>query len=224
MTDNSELDNFFSTTIQKENENTKTQNTTEEISDVSLEDEFARLLNNFISGEDTPPPSTEAKPQSNTSSGLEDFITEEKQTQPQNLDNFVTTEAPASKENLDNFITEDSSTDLTSALSQAKVEVMPEKSEEEILLKSEEFELSRAIYNFQDGINAIADKKNLKTPAMEYDYKMLYPNYKPSVGRKIAQYLLDCWDLINKYDPENMKRLSKDATEPDVETARDRTA
>lgn len=212
MSDNNELDSFFSELSNNEPKKEASPKQ-QETSDVSLEDEFARLLNNFISGEDTPPPSTEAKPQSNTSSGLEDFITEEKQTQPQNLDNFVPTEAPASKENLDNFITEDSSTDLTSALSQAKVEVMPEKSEEEILLKSEEFELSRAIYNFQDGINAIADKKNLKTPVMEYDYKMLHPNYKPSVGRKIAQYLLDCWDLINKYDPENMKRLSKDATD-----------
>ena len=40
---------------------------------------------------------------------------------------------------------------------------------------------------------------------------MLYPNYKHSIGKKIAQYLLACWDIMNKYDPENMKRLSKDA-------------
>ena len=40
---------------------------------------------------------------------------------------------------------------------------------------------------------------------------MLYPNYKPSIGKKLAQYLLACWDIMNKYDPENMKRLSKDA-------------
>ena len=45
----------------------------------------------------------------------------------------------------------------------------------------------------------------------DYTEEMLYPNYKPSVGKKIAQHLLECWDVINKYDPENMKRLSKDA-------------
>lgn len=54
-------------------------------------------------------------------------------------------------------------------------------------------------------------KKNLKVPDTDYKEDMLYPNYKPSIGKKIAQYLLACWDIMNKYDPENMKRLSKDA-------------
>ena len=78
-------------------------------------------------------------------------------------------------------------------------------------LKQEEQELARAVANFQDGIVAMADKKNLKVPDTDYKEDMLYPNYKPSIGKKIAQYLLACWDIMNKYDPENMKRLSKDA-------------
>ncbi len=193
MADNN-LDSFFAELSDNEPEK-ETSSKPQETSNASLEDEFARLLNNFISGEDAPS-SPEPKAQSNASSELDGFITEEKQNQ-----------------NLDNFIIADSSKDISSSLGEVKVDVLPEKSEEEIMLKTEEYELSRAIYNFQDGINAIADKKNLKTPSIEYDYKMLHPNYKPSVGRKIAQYLLDCWDLINKYDPENMKKLSKNATD-----------
>ena len=80
-------------------------------------------------------------------------------------------------------------------------------------LKAEEQELARAVTNFKDGVEAMAGSKNLRMPQTDYTEDMLKPNYKPSTGKKIAQYLLDCWDIINKYDPENMKRLSPEATD-----------
>ena len=201
MSDNNELDSFFSELSNNEPKKEASPKQ-EEASDVNLEDEFARLLNDFITGE-------------NSSSPTSQVTSLNKEIEP-SLDNFINEEILEQTKELDNFITQDTNqdtSDLGVELSQTTPTSLPEQSEEESLLKPEEFELSRAIYNFQDGINAIADKKNLKAPSIDYNYKMLHPNYKPSVGRKIAQYLLDCWDVINKYDPESMKKLSKNATD-----------
>lgn len=202
------LDAFISTP------EAKTQEETTEM--VNLEDEFAKLLNDFIG--QSSKPAEEQKPETSVeeSMGLDSFITptdvspkgQASQAPSENvgLDSFITpTAAPSTSQSngagLDEFITAE----------------QPAESESEAVsasgLKAEEFELARSVSNFQDGIYSLADKRNLKVPETDYEEKLLIPNYKPSVGKKIAQYLLDCWDLINKADPENMKRLSKDAND-----------
>ncbi len=227
-----------------------------------LEDEFAKLLNDFInqSTEEVPSQKTSASNQTTTmpESGLESFITtsENNMNNPQTesgLESFITptenNNAPQSENSLDSFITqpdggldsfitpqvsgsstegansttksqastiqtESESTSISSELSSLQtltIEKNQVAEEEKNKLKNEEKELARAVTNFKDGVIALAEKKNLKVPETDYNEDMLYPNYKPSVGKKIAQYLISCWDVINKYDPENMKRLSKDA-------------
>lgn len=182
---------------------------------VNLEDEFAKLLNDFI-GQDIKSQETTNSQSSTTaaaSTGLDSFVTQDNAEKSQSsinigLDSFVTApetiKTSTNNNGLDGFITPSSVATET----QAETEVETESG-----LKAEERELARAISNFQDGIFSITDKKNLKVPETEYTEAMLCPNYKPSIGKKIAQYMLDCWDILNKADPENMKRLSKDATD-----------
>lgn len=199
------LDAFITTPEAKPQSETATET-------VNLEDEFTKLLNDFI-GQDS---KQQVEPKNVDSpketSGLDSFITPTKNETDTaaasvGLDSFITPSAaaPANSQNsatgLDGFVTPELSTESEAA------EVSSSG------LKPEEFELSRAVSNFQDGIYSLADKKNLRVPKTEYTENLLIPNYKPSVGKKIAQYLLDCWDLINKADPENMKRLSKDAND-----------
>ncbi len=166
-----------------------------------LEDEFAKLLNDFINQDKEPSKlSVEEKIQEG---GLDSFIT----AGGSGLDSFVS-ETPVQEGTFDSL---DSM--LSSAVVPPSESVVDEDSSEpeENRLKAEEQELARAVANFQDGMYALAEKKNLKVPATDYREELLIPNYKPSTGKKIAQYLLASWDIINKYDPENMKRLSKDA-------------
>ena len=197
MSDNNELDNFFSNLSDEQKPTEEAPKG--EISSASLEDEFARLLNNFITGEDTLSSSSSTNKEETLA--LKDFITEDAESASENT-------------NLSDFITqEETETSSELNLDNLQINAAEEVREGEELLKQEEQELSRAIYNFQDGLLAISDKKNLKAPTIDYEPKMLYPNYKPSVGRKFAQYLLESWDILNKYDPENMKRLSKNATD-----------
>ena len=205
------LDAFITSNTPQNQPDNKQKNSKTE----NLEDEFAKLLNDFINQENTDnkevSKETENKVQNTiVTDSLDNF---QKKIEQNGLENFITTSKNPEKqtENLDNFITAPNK-GPTAAPDINQVQPEEKKSiAEEDELKSEERELARAIGNFQDGIYALADKKNIKAPETDYNPKMLLPNYKPSIGKKIAQYLLSCWDFINQYDPENMKRLSKNA-------------
>ena len=230
--------------------------------DVNLEDEFAKLLNDFIaqdsdSGANTAQEPTLAEPvrqaapaqpqevsldgfvspsenlapiepvqeqgfdldsfidvsnDVNSLDSLDSYTTSDNSSSEDNaggLDGFVTTEEYSSSESgLDGFVDENTGgSSLDGMISSSPNE------EAESGLKSEEQELARAISNFKDGVTVMANSKSLKMPTTDYEESMLSPNYKPSIGKKIAQYLLDCWDIINKYDPEDMKRLSPNASD-----------
>ena len=197
MNDDNSLDAFL------------TEDTSTDKKNKNIEDEFAQLLNAFIS-------------QDKMSGNPENKKTED------SLDSFLTSPVVSSgnasatqlqqddsgKESSENNAHSVSMENLSEIMAQTTVTTSQNTQDNDTAsnkLKQEEQELARAVANFQDGIMAMADKKNLKLPDTDYEEDMLYPNYKPSIGKKIAQYLLACWDIMNKYDPENMKRLSKDA-------------
>ncbi len=226
---------------------------------VNLEEEFAKLLNDFIGHEkasETKEPeanSTELDsfiaPAENQASvpnigsldsfvtaqpaptpeGLDGFVTPQSTPETSGLDSFVTPQSSPTSEGLDGFVTPQSApaaggldsfvTPPATANGQLDelAKVTPQTTNtsttSQNTLKAEEQELARAVSNFQDGLYSLADRKNLKLPTTDYNEEQLKPNYKPSVGKKIAQYMLDGWDLISKADPENMKRLSKNAND-----------
>lgn len=189
-----ELDAFFTSS------NNTPQPEEKEISSSALEDEFSKLLNSFIEESNSSTAST--------NKSLDDFLgpTEEPKdtSSPSSLDSFVTTSAI-------NSIDDDRINNLFENTEDVGAPI--QLTEEQANLKPEELELARAVANFQDGIYALSEKKNLKAPTTDYSDSQLNPNYKPSVGKKIAKYLLESWDILNKYDPENMKRLSKNAND-----------
>lgn len=207
------LDDFLNQSVEKQSTEEKEEPSTT----VKIEDEFAKLLNDFInqSKETTVPQNEEAKEEtldsflSEAGSGLDSFITTNNTPQQAKTNTPGTTFQPMQNK-VENTAPQETINNLSDLqnITVVKQQVTPE---EKSKLKDEEKELARAVTNFRDGITALAEKKNLKTPDTDYTEDLLYPNYKPSIGKKIAQYLLDCWDILNKYDPENMKRLSKDA-------------
>lgn len=203
------LDSLMTTSQPSENKEEKEETTSEDDA-VSLEDEFAALLNSFVKQDG-------GQPQSQPAS--QNQIKAEPQKEEGGLDSFLTTPSPTSTSTSDDALDE-----LSSLITPAPVTVTPENGgldammtpEDEIEnnpnnLKPEEKELASVFSKFQDGMGRISQKKNLKLPTTDYKEEQLKPNYKPSIGKKIAQYLLSCWDVISKYDPETMKKLSKDA-------------
>lgn len=209
------LDDFLNQTIEKTE---KKEEKKENPETVKIEDEFAKLLNDFINQDKkviaSPKDETLDSFLVQSESGLESFITPTESTVEES-NSAAPVAQPMPQANAEPMqISPNETLDNLSELANLqtiKVEKEQVAQEEKTKLKDEEKELARAVTNFRDGVIALAEKKNLKVPETDYNEDMLYPNYKPSVGKKIAQHLLDCWDVINKYDPENMKRLSKDA-------------
>ena len=183
-------------------------------------------LDSFLSQSSSTSTNTTSK-SNQSAGGLDSFLTSQSSsnTQSSGLDSFLTSQSSSSTQSsgLDGFLTPQTSSDAPSSGLDAMItpySSTPQQPTSSIdvdelnkELKQEEAELARAILNFKDGIIAITQRKKLKTPQTEYNDDMLKPNYKPSVGKKIAQFLLDGWDALNKYDPENMKRLNKNATD-----------
>lgn len=261
--DNNGLDSFLSG---ESGTTTPNNNTTEEI---NLEDEFAKLLNDFVNqGNTTSQPKetiapTNPSPQIQTA-GLDSMLTPTNNSdinnnisnsfttpsQPQTsggLDGFITGTAaptvlpqnnlasnnPPTAGGLDSMISSPSNASASGGLDSMVTNNVPASTniggtsgldsmvtppaeqeattKESSGLKEEERELAQKIKNFQDSMGVISMKKNLKTPTTDYMPEMLIPNYKPSIGKKIAEYLLASWDIINKYAPEDMKRLAPDA-------------
>lgn len=193
MAEEQSLDAFLNKSVEK----TEASNAVKEES----EDEFSKLLNDFV---------TQGKEAAEAATKGEYKPIPEKENI--GLDSFLTSEE---KGGLDSFITQSSTDNNEESLDSMLTTITPttqiSQNDDSGKMKPEEQELARAIVNFQDGVAALVEKKNLKMPQTEYREEMLIPNYKPSVGKKIAQFMLDCWDVINKYDPENMKKLSKTA-------------
>ena len=160
-----ELDAFFTSS------NNTPQPEEKEISSSALEDEFSKLLNSFIEESNS---STAF-----TNKNLDDFLgstEEQKDTSPSSLDSFVTTSAI-------NSIDDDRINNLFENTEDVGAPI--QLTEEQANLKPEELELARAVANFQDGIYALAEKKNLKVPTTDYSDSQLNPNYKPSVGKNM---------------------------------------
>jgi len=250
--ENSGLDSFLTPEDNNQNTENKEQNVGVGI---NLEDEFAKLLNDFVNQGSPKPTETSSSSDSSldnlmtsqnqpaSTEGGDGFVTETSSTSTGGLDNYVSSSTTEPTGGLDGFVTQETTEqsaggldDLVSAPtpstsgsldelvtpeddSQAGINggldglVTPEAepAAEERGLKEEEYELAQKIKNFQDSMTVISMKKNLKLPQTDYVPDMLIPNYKPSIGKKIAEYLLACWDIINKYAPEDMKRLAPDA-------------
>jgi hypothetical protein len=188
------LDAFLNSGDNSQKTNNETSN--KDTSSINVENEFAELLNSFIT-QDTGGEETK---------------------QDEGLDSFISAASfPES-----NSTSESNPDSIDSLLTAVKVETISVESNNNDTpvktLKSEEQDLARSISNFKDAIYTMADKKNLKLPETDYNEEMLYPNYKPSVGKKIATYLLACWDIVYRYDPENMKKLAKDANDEEYLT------
>ena len=220
------LDSFFNTTNQNNSNKKQDDN-------VDLETEFEKLLKDFINNEDAQkldgiinnPANRDFKIETSRKDEDEedsDSILDKLINTPlknvdksSGLDGFLST--PEESGGLDGFLTpapETSALDGFISQPSEKQNVKPIISDGlNRELKKEEAELARAIVNFSDGVRYLTAKKKLKLPQTDYTDEMLKPNYKPSIGKKIAQFLIDGWEVLNKYDPESMKKLRKDAND-----------
>ena len=80
-------------------------------------------------------------------------------------------------------------------------------------LGTDEVELAQAYQNLIDAVTAISLAYEKQMPELIFDPSRLVPNYKPSLGRKIVQDTLSCWDLMFSAFPEKLSTISPNSTD-----------
>ncbi len=78
---------------------------------------------------------------------------------------------------------------------------------------NDEAELVQAYANFVDAVMAIAAMRQLDFPVLSFVPQSLIPNYKPSLGRKIVNDTLICWDIMLSAFPETLSSLNPNSTD-----------
>lgn len=80
-------------------------------------------------------------------------------------------------------------------------------------LLPEEKSLFDAYRNFRDTIFVIAYKSNLKAPKFYISADVLYPKYKPSIGKAIAKDSVIGWDILIKTHAPRLESIDHNATD-----------
>ena len=75
-------------------------------------------------------------------------------------------------------------------------------------LGNDEMELAQAYANFIDAVSAIAAIYTIRVPEFEFSPKMMIPNYKPSIGKKIVSDATLCWDIMFQAFPSKLATLN----------------
>lgn len=75
-------------------------------------------------------------------------------------------------------------------------------------LGNDEMELAQAYANFIDAVSAIAAIHTIRVPEFEFSPKMMIPNYKPSIGKKIVSDATLCWDIMLQAFPSKLATLN----------------
>ncbi len=140
------------------------------------------------------------------------------------LNDFINTQlsdVDADLPQQENRIVVDDEDNLLQALPTPSAAVQPASSEEDkdlAILKNEEKALIKAYRNFKDAIDLLAGDFDLKAPIFRLEANMLYPNYKPSCGRLIAEDTVNGWDIMIKSHPEIKGKINPQASDEELLT------
>lgn len=85
--------------------------------------------------------------------------------------------------------------------------------EPKIIYGNDEGELVQAYTNFVDAVTAIAVMRQIKFPELSFLPESLVPNYKPSLGKKIVNDTLACWDIMLAAFPDTLSTLNPNASD-----------
>ena len=198
-------------------------NTSSNISDTDIDDEFDRLLNEFLNNElkdvDTTPtptaPSPTEKPQ--MSAGLAG--SKNKPSEKQLSDNqapvsnkeFTVSEIPVQEESKSYFKLPQSPNEVPSHPVSPRSDITSGP-----ILCSEEQELFNAYGNFRTAINMICNDCGLAEPDFALTAEQLLPRYKPRLSEQIKDELLFGWGIMLMQYPEELKNLNPNAADDDL--------
>lgn len=152
------------------------------------DDDFEKLLNNFINSKD------DDTSHDTESSATSPFIQLNEDDQKINQE-------------MSNEIEED----LAASLAAGKEEAIVSANQPN--LGSDESELAQAFINFQTSVNKLSAEILKQKFESKFVIDDLYPNYKPSVGRLISADMVDGWLLLSKMFPNDIGKFSPSSSD-----------
>jgi hypothetical protein len=146
------------------------------------EDDFEKLLNNFIN-----------------SNGDKNGTDEE-------ADDSAFIQLSDEDEKADEQITNEIDQDLVASIAAGKEAAVEQANQPN--LGCDESELAQAFINFQTSVNKLATEKLKQKFECDFTIDDLYPNYKPSVGRVLSNDMVNGWLLLAKMYPNDVGNFS----------------
>ncbi len=161
--------------------------------DILNDDDFEKLLNDFISSDkDLEPDEKEQK-----KSEIDKKLEVEKRAAAAISEDYVNVSEP-DDEKRQNIEFEETQ----SILAQAKADY--EEQENQPMLGTDESELAQAFVNFSSSVNNLCKNRLQLEFRPKFQIDRLYPNYKPSTGLVLSDDLVDGWLYLCKMFPQDV--------------------
>ena len=152
------------------------------------EDDFEKLLNNFINSKDDD----------------SNYNTKNSSDSP-----FI--ELNESDKEINQELSNEIEEDLAASLAAGKEEAVASANQPN--LGSDESELAQAFINFQTSVNKLSAEILKQKFECSFVIDDLYPNYKPSVGRLISADVVNGWLLLSKMFPNDIGKFSPSSSD-----------
>ena len=152
------------------------------------EDDFEKLLNNFINSKDDD----------------SNYSTKNSSDSP-----FI--ELNESDKEINQELSNEIEEDLAASLAAGKEEAVASANQPN--LGSDESELAQAFINFQTSVNKLSAENLKQKFECSFVIDDLYPNYKPSVGRLISADVVNGWLLLSKMFPNDIGKFSPSSSD-----------
>lgn len=159
---------------------------------ISADDEFEKLLQDFINAE--VPDDNETK-------------SDEEKKRRESSETQISAEAQAENEMLSKAFEQE----LADTFSEARQAVEEQENMPE--LGSEESELAQAFLNYKSSVDKLSQKHLNKPFEVEFSIDFLHPNYKPSLGKMISDDLVKGWILLSKIFPSEVGTFPTTSTD-----------
>ena len=180
--------------------------------DIFDEDDFEKLLNDFINTDEK-----SENEQKNTDQQPKDSAEDKKREAEKEavaaIGDYL--ELPELEDDAYEVAEDDIyKTDLEetqSVLAQAKSDY--EEQENQPMLGTDESELAQAFVNFSSSVNNLCRNRLQKEFQPKFRIETLYPNYKPSTGLILSGDLVDGWLLLCKMFPQDVGTFSLKSTD-----------
>lgn len=149
------------------------------------EDDFEKLLNNFIN---------------NKTDGTED-----------ESDDSAFIKLSTEDEKADKQIASEIDQDLAASIAAGKEAAVEQANQPN--LGCDESELAQAFINFKTSVNKLSGEKLKQKFECDFEIDDLYPNYKPSVGRILSNDMVNGWLLLAKMYPNDVGNFSPSSSD-----------